>query len=255
MDIQTKKNKNKLLPPWIKEPLVKTKGYFRSLPYRGEGRLCPVCGNTSCKFEAFGSPPRPDAQCMFCGALERHRFVWRYFELETNLFDKNKKKVLHVAPEKCFESRLRKHLGQDYITADLLAPQAMVRMDITDIQFPDDYFDVIYCSHVLEHVLDDRKAMREFYRTLKPDGWAILIVPITTETTFEDPTIDNPSDRLRIFGQADHVRRYGADYVDRLCESGFNVKVSYVSDLLQKDEIEKLGLTSASGAIYYCTKS
>lgn len=254
MNIARIRTKFTLLPPWIVEPLKETRNFIRWLPYHGKDRLCPICGHSSRKFGASGSPPRPDAQCMFCGALERHRLVWHYFEAKTNLFDEKPKKVLHVAPEKFFEKRLRKRLGKNYITADLFDPQAMVKMDVTDIQYPDNYFDVIYCSHVLEHVLDDRKAMREFYRTLKPGGWAILLVPITTETTFEDPTIVNPSDRLRVFGQGDHVRRYGADYVDRLRESGFNVKVSYASDLLQDAEIEKMGLTLASGEIYYCTK-
>jgi len=254
MNIERIRTKLKLLPNWVWEPMRKARNFVRWLPYYGKGRLCPVCGKSSRKFESFGTPPRADAQCIFCDALERHRFVWRYFESETNLFDGKPKKVLHVAPENCFESRLRKRLGQNYITADLLDPHAMVKMDITDIQYPDDYFDVIYCSHVLEHVLDDRKAMREFHRTLKPDGWAILHVPITVETTFEDPSIVDPADRLRVFGQVDHVRRYGNDYIDRLRESGFTVKVSYVSDLFQDNEIEKLGLTSASEGIYYCTK-
>lgn len=248
------KNKIKLLPRWIKDPLLQARSFARWLPYRGTGRVCPVCGNSSRKFESFGSPLRADAKCMFCGALERHRFVWRYFESETNLFNGEQKKVLHVAPENCFEPRLRKRLGSNYITADLLDPQAMIRMDITDIQFPDNYFDVIYCSHVFEHVPDDRKAMREFFRTLKPNGWAILLVPITVEKTFEDPSIVNPSERLRIFGQVDHVRRYGSDYIDRLKESGFNVKMSYATDLFQKNEIKIAGLSTASGAIYYCTK-
>jgi ubiquinone/menaquinone biosynthesis C-methylase UbiE len=108
------------------------------------------------------------------------------------------------------------------MTADLHSP-AMVKMDITNIQFPDETFDVVYCSHVLEHVPDDRKAMREFYRVLKSNGWAVLLVPIIVEKTFEDPSIDKPKDRLRLFGQSDHVRKYGRDYVDRLRESGFSV--------------------------------
>jgi SAM-dependent methyltransferase len=95
-------------------------------------------------------------------------------------------------------------------------PRAMVRMDITDIQYPKDTFDVIYCSHVLEHVVDDRKAMREFHRVLRPDGWALLLVPITVEKTFEDPSVTDPEERLSVFGQEDHVRCYGPDYVERL---------------------------------------
>ena len=145
-------------------------------------------------------------------------------------------------------------MGKDYITADLYDPQTTVKMDITDIPYPDAYFDVIYCSHVFEHVLDDKKAMREFHRVLKPFGWAILLVPITAEKTFEDPSITEPSERLRVFGQDDHVRRYGIDYADRLHECGFEVKVSYVSDLVEKDSAERMGLTPASGEIYYCTK-
>jgi len=192
--------------------------------------------------------------CVRCGALERHRFVWRYLEARTDLFDGRPKRVLHVAPERCLEPRLRSRLGQGYTTADLLDPRAMVRMDITDIHYPDGSFDVIYCSHVLEHVPDDRRALREFRRVLKPDGWAILLVPITAVRTVEDASIVDPADRSRIFGQADHVRRYGPDYVERLREAGFMVRVDQVADCLGDDAV-RLGLTPASGEIYYCTKA
>ena len=109
----------------------------------------------------MGTPPRDDVMCMYCGAVERHRLIWVYFNQQTDLFDGRPKKVLHVAPEPFFESQLRKSLGHTYLTADLYNPRAMVKMDITDIQYPDDTFDVVYCSHVLEHVPDDRQAMRE----------------------------------------------------------------------------------------------
>ena len=104
----------------------------------------------------------------------------------------------------------------EYVSADLDSPLAMANVDITDLPFDDESFDLILCSHVLEHVHDDRLAMRELRRVLKPDGWALLLVPISADVTFEDPSIVRPSDRLRLFGQADHVRRYGPDYVDRL---------------------------------------
>lgn len=198
---------------------------------------------------------REDALCVHCGALERHRFVWLYFSEKTDLFDGRTKKVLHVAPERCFEHLLKKQLGDGYVTADLTSPRAMVKMDITDIQYPDDSFDVIYCSHVLEHVQDDRKAMREFHRVLAKDGWAILLVPITVDRTLEDPTIIDPSERLRVFGQKDHVRRYGPDFVDRLREAGFTVTVTRVSDLFEPADSIRMGLTSVSGEIYHCTKA
>ncbi len=222
--------------------------------YFGWNRRCPVCGKYSRKFKKAGIVSREDAQCPYCGALERHRFAWLYFYKKTNLFDETSKTMLHVAPEECFITHLRKHLGQNYVTADLLK-EADAKMDITDIQYPDEYFDIIYCSHVLEHVQDDKKAIKEFYRVLKQKGWAILLVPITADKTFEDPTIVNPSERLRVFGQEDHVRQYGPDYVNRLHESGFKVEVSNVAKLFEKKDIITMGLTEASGEIYYCTKT
>jgi len=242
-------------PEWAKKPVRLIRSFVMGMFYRGKDRYCPVCRKTSSKFHSFGFVRREDAQCVFCGALERHRFVWQYFVEFTNLFDEKTKKMLHVAPEQCFESRLRNSLGEDYITADLVNPRAMVKMDIANIQYPDGYFDVIYCSHVLEHVQDDKKAMREFCRVLKQGGWAILLVPINADRTFEDSSIVDPAERLRVFGQEDHVRCYGIDYIDRLRDSGFKVKVSSVFDLFDKNDIVRMGLTPASGEIYYCTKA
>jgi len=243
-----------LLPEWVKEPLRIIRDFVMSLLYHGKGRWCPVCEKPSRKFSRSATVARDDARCVQCGALERQRFVWLYFNKMTNLFDGIPKRMLHVAPERCFQSRLRKRLGKGYITADLNNPRASIRMDITDIQYPDGYFDVIFCSHVLEHVQDDKRAMRELRRVLNQSGWAILLVPITADKTFEDPAVIDPSERLKLFGQEDHLRRYGPDFVDRLREAGFEVKVSRVADLFGKSEIELMGLTPISGEIYYCTK-
>jgi SAM-dependent methyltransferase len=180
--------------------------------------------------------------------------VWLYLANKTDLFDGRPKKVLHVAPERCLQPLFSRSLGQGYLTADLAKNRAMVQMDITKIDHADGSFDVIYCSHVLEHVLEDRQAMREFYRVLRPGGWAILLVPITVERTFEDPTIVSPRDRLRVFGQEDHVRRYGPDFVDRLRETGFDVRTIRVQDLYGQADAIHMGLTAACGDIYHCTK-
>jgi ubiquinone/menaquinone biosynthesis C-methylase UbiE len=102
--------------------------------------------------------------------------------------------MLHVAPEPELTGLIQKANYINYLSDDLSAPNAMVRMDITNIQYPDETFDVIYFSHVLEHVSDDRKAMREFYRVLKPGCWAILHVPITANRTFEDPEVIDPKE-------------------------------------------------------------
>jgi SAM-dependent methyltransferase len=222
--------------------------------YRGSRRCCPVCGQSSRKFRRFGIVPREDAKCPRCGALERHRLVWLYFTNRTDLFDGRPKQVLHVAPEQCFEARLRARVGAGYLTADLLDPHVMQGMDITRIEYPDESFDVIYCSHVLEHVPEDRQAMREFRRVLKPSGWALLLVPITADRTVEDPAVTDPSERLRRFGQEDHVRRYGPDYEDRLREAGFEVVVTEVSDLVGSEAAARMGLTHGAGNIYHCRR-
>jgi ubiquinone/menaquinone biosynthesis C-methylase UbiE len=131
----------------------------------------------------------------------------------------------------------------------------MERMDITDIHHPDNSFDVIYCSHVLEHVSDDRKAMGEFCRVLRPSGWAMLNVPINAAQTFEDPSITDPAERERVFGQYDHVRNYGPDYKQRLEEAGFSVLMSSPADLLSPSEMERQGLGGpGAGEIYFCRK-
>jgi ubiquinone/menaquinone biosynthesis C-methylase UbiE len=162
--------------------------------------------------------------------------------------------MLCVAPEPWLDSRFKRLFGEGYLSADLQNPNAMIKMDITDIRFPDRSFDVIYCSHVFEHVPDDRKAMREICRVLTDDGWAILLVPITGERTYEDPSIVSPSERLKAFGQEDHVRRYGTDYVDRLRESGFRVAVVRPQEFLDDASIERMGLRMNAGEIYYCTR-
>jgi SAM-dependent methyltransferase len=241
-------------PPWIEDMLRSLRRGIYSILYRGNTRWCPVCGKSSSKFRASGSPRRQDARCIHCDALERHRFVWLFFQRMTDLFDGKSKTILHVAPERCFESRFRKNFGNDYITADLFDRHVMVRMDITAIPYPDNSFDVIYCSHVLEHVSDDKKALREFYRTLKPNGWAVLLVPITATKTFEDPSIENPAERLKYFGQDDHLRQYGPDFIERVAEAGLKIKALSVSDIVDKDTATRMGLTSESGNIYYCTK-
>jgi predicted SAM-dependent methyltransferase len=226
----------------------------KKLPYYGEGRFCPVCGKSSRRFRPVGLVTPKDSQCVHCGAHERHRFLWLYLLQMTNLFDSSKRKILHVAPESCFESKFKKFFGDNYVTADLYKPNVMYKIDITDIEFANQSFDVIFCSHVLEHVVDDIKAMGEFFRVLKRRGWAILLVPISGETTFEDPSILDHEARLKSFGHKDHVRKYGRDFVDRLHEIGFKVKVTEVNDLVQSSEEAHMGLGQKSGEIYFCTK-
>jgi SAM-dependent methyltransferase len=194
--------------------------------------------------------------CPQCGALERHRFVWLYFAQRTNLFDARPKRLLHIAPEPCFRDRLARHIGAGYVTADMRREGVAETMDIMNIPHPDRSFDIVYCSHVLEHVPNDRAAMRECARVLEPTaGWAMLLVPITAPHTDEDPSITDPAERLRRFGQGDHVRRYGPDYVDRLRDAGFVVEVVRVADVAAPSAALRMGLSAAAGELYHCRRA
>lgn len=223
--------------------------------YAGTRRQCPVCGHSARRFLAYGVVPRDDARCPSCGSLERHRFVWLYLAQRTDLFDARPKRVLHIAPERCFAQRFAKRIGPGYITADLEAAFVSESIDLERIPHRDSSFDVVYCSHVLEHVTDDRRALGEMRRVLKHDGWAMILVPITADRTFEDPSITDPRERERVFGQHDHVRRYGPDFVERLEQSGLGVTVATVSQLIGAGDAERMGLTANTGQIYHCQRT
>ncbi len=227
---------------------------FRKIRYYGHTHYCPVCKSHLSHFILSIADLQENARCPVCRCLERHRLDWVFLNTKTNLFDGRPKKMLHVAPEAIFELKFRKISGLIYITADLNNPRVMCNLDITEIPFADHSFDVIYCSHVLEHVPNDRKALRELYRVLKPGGWALLQVPITAKKTFEDPTIEDPFERKRLFGQIDHVRRYGPDYRERLVEAGFKTTVFSAGEILKnKNDFFRLGIQDWR-LIFYCEK-
>ena len=128
----------------------------------------------------------------------------------------------------------------DYVTTDLNSPIADVKADICNLPFKDDEFDFIICNHVLEHIPNDTKAMEELFRVLKPDGTAVLQVPLKAdlEHTFEDDSITDPKERARIFGQYDHVRVYGMDYFKKLGSIGFKVDAVDYTKTFTSEEIE-----------------
>ncbi|MDI9863866.1 methyltransferase domain-containing protein [Flectobacillus sp. DC10W] len=222
---------------------------------RGNKVECTVCGSTFSKFVPYGRlEPRDNALCPNCLALERHRLMYLYLQQKTNFF-KADLKVLHVAPEYCFIDRFEKMKNLDYITADIESPLAKVKMDLHNIPFEDNTFDVVFCNHVLEHVDDDIRCMQEMRRVLKPNGWGIMQSPQdwNLATTFEDKTITDPKERERLFKQDDHFRIFGRDYHKRLEQGGWHVTQDRFVMEMPKDQVERYALPKEE-IIYLCEK-
>lgn len=220
---------------------------------KGNAVQCPVCEHSYSKFLPYGRIARPNALCPNCLALERHRLMWLFLREKTDFFTA-KMRVLHIAPEHCFIERFEALPNLDYITADIESPLAKVKMDVHDIPFPDNSFDVVFCNHVLEHVTDDLQACSEFNRVLKPTGWGILQSPVyNLEKTLEDNSITDAAERERIFGQRDHVRKYGKDYAARLRSSGIKIEENPFVKELDPALVSKFALP-IDETIFVCRK-
>lgn len=223
--------------------------------YLGNNVQCPICGHKYRKFLPYGrKPPRGNALCPNCLSLERHRLLWLYLKERTGFFNEPMR-FLHIAPEHCFIHRFENMKNLEYITADLDSPLARVKTDIREMPFEDNSFDAVMCNHVMEHIEEDLRAMKEIHRVLKPGGWAIIQVPfmgMDLEDTFEDPSIHKANDRERIYGQRDHVRIYGKDYPERLKKAGFHVMEDRFIHEFNKESIKYYGLPSHE-IIYFCT--
>lgn len=238
----------------LRSAVILPRRVVRLISHAGWARYCPVCCKHARAFLDHGKPPRRGIKCPFCHALDRHRLDWLFFERRTDLFDGRPKRMLHVAPEKWLARRLRRIPALEYLSGDLDGSRAMEKMDITDIHYPDNHFSAIYCSHVLEHVPDDRKAMSELFRVLAPGGWAVLQVPILAAKTWEDPAITEPAERTRHFGQPGHVRACGPDYIDRMREAGFCGEAMRAKTLLSEDERERMAV-AGNRLIFHCWKA
>ncbi|MCA0933164.1 methyltransferase domain-containing protein [Lutimonas saemankumensis] len=228
---------------------------FLSLWLRGDRYTDPIDGKSFKRFLPYGyAVQRPNVLSPSTLSLERHRLIWLYLKNETDFFTKPLK-VLHMAPEQCFLSLFRKMKNLDYTTADLYSPIVDIKADILNLPFEDNSFDFVLCNHVLEHIDDDQKAMKELFRVMKKGGTGIFQVPqeIHREKTFEDPSITDPEERAKYFGQYDHVRVYGRDYFDRLRNAGFKVEEIDYSKVLSPEDIDKYRL--ANGEILpVCSK-
>ena len=216
--------------------------------FRGDAVHCPCCGRGSRRWVRLWL----DApMCPHCSSMARNRLLLLYLRNETPTFAEPTR-LLHFAPEPCLVRVLADAPTIDYLPADLDPHSGAARMDITAIPLEDASVDLAIASHVLEHIPDDRRAMAELRRVVRAGGTALLMVPMEEgRPTYEDPSIGTPEDRLRAFGQEDHVRIYGDDFTDRLREAGFEVRRELYARTLGSEASAKYGLQDYD-AIYVC---
>jgi hypothetical protein len=240
----------KLVPPAARRTVLRR---IRLAIYKGDAVECPCCGSTFSRFMP-GLSHRDTRVCPRCGAQERHRALWLYMRERTDLFARESLSILHWAPEYALQRSLSELPNAAYVSADLHGHEASQHMDMTDVPFKDGSFDLIVCVHVLEHVPDDRQAIREMVRVLKPGGVALLLVPIVLEQpTLEDPGIVTPEQRKEAYWQEDHVRLYGADFPERLRGDGFEVTVDRWVRSLDQATLDRYGLFPLED-VYVATK-
>jgi len=244
----------RILPNGLEVKFRQSFYFLRGLWYRGSKYQCPCCETQVRRFLSGGVTLRSNAQCPRCGSLERHRLLWLYLKQKTDFFNQQLC-VLDVAPSYFMQQKFRHYANLDYLSTGLDDPWVMTHMDLMAIPLPDNHFHCILCYHVLEHITDDRQAMRELFRVLKPNGWAILQSPVdmARETTFEDSRITAPEDRRILFGQDDHLRVYGRDYIERLQEAGFSVTMDTFVRQLSDTSIERWGLMKEE-LLFICKK-
>lgn len=227
-------------------------GTWRARLYSGDEYYCPVCDSHLSNFPPFFRPYH--RWCPVCKSLARHRFVWTFFQQAKLPIHRKNLRILHIAPEDAIRNLFLSIPGADYISGDLYNKNAMVKMDVCAINYPENCFDLIFCSHVLEHVDDDRQALQEFHRVLSPEGQLMLMVPIIGEITIQDPSVTNPAERERLFGQLDHVRVYGNDFVDIVAGEGFEVETIRPNDFATDEDVRRQQL-DVQDRLFVCKKS
>jgi O-antigen biosynthesis protein len=237
--------------------------------YRGTEFRCPVCGVELAAFKPGAASYARMARehgyiyplsavetfnvaaysCPSCDASDRERLYALYLDRVFAEKDQRRYRLLEFAPSFGLSRRLKHTAFVDYRSADLYRNNVDDRVDITDMRgYADDSFDIILCSHVLEHVPDDRRAMRELHRILRPDGLAIVMVPLVhgVDETNEDLAIDTPALRWKYFGSDDHVRQYGKrDFADRLTLAGFAVERLGI-DFFGEEAFRRAGIATDS---------
>jgi SAM-dependent methyltransferase len=190
-----------------------------SLSYGGDAHECNVCGFIMSKFIVLSNGNK---LCPKCGSLPRTRKLWQIIESEVT-----GKEILHFSPSKSLRDRIASYSPKSYVTTDYDDEfEADKKHDIQAIEEPDNSFDLVICYHILEHIPNDRQAMSELYRVLKPGGICYIQTPFKEGDIYEDSSITTPEGRLEHFGQSDHLRIYSVEGLKaRLEDVGFTVEV------------------------------
>jgi len=202
-------------------------GKLSSILYMGNTFHCNCCGKNFRKFLDKGIVKRPNAKCPYCFSLERTRVLDLYLNNELGLYKKNDIKLLHFAPEPSLFKKINAIKGIDYIDGDIHPDYARNKIDITDIKFTDDFFDLIICSHVLGHVPNEEKAIKELHRVMKPGGTALImsLLDIDSKRTIEYEHVQSLEDRIKHYGEPDLCRLHGLDLKLRLQNGGFRTEM------------------------------
>ena len=227
------------VPPRYKQAVRRAYLRVAAVTSAGSTVECPCCGAGLRRFARFHGERD---QCPQCGALMRHRAVLLLLKERLGL-PASGGRVIHIGPSRTVAAWFGRQQEIDYVSVDIDSPFVDVQADATDLPFESESFDLVVCLHVLEHIPEDRKAISEMYRVLRPGGRAVLQVPPSDlAVTREDPSITDPHERERLFGQYDHVRLCGADYPARIAEAGFDVeRIDYVATL-DEDDRRRYGL-------------
>ena len=225
---------------------------LKSLFLKGENFYCPCCERSSSKFldKGNGLVVRKNAVCPNCGSLERSRLLKLYLENETKIFENNPK-ILHFAPEESLKNLLK--LNPNYVDVDINPNLASIEMDITEITFPNDHFDLIICSHVLGHIPDEKKALKELYRVLKSGGdlFILSLMDPHSAKTLEDRTIKTTKEKLNAYGESDLERLYGTDFLERIKTDDVEIERIDYREHFSSTERTKMSLGNGEREIIY----
>lgn len=229
-------------------------GILRPLAYKGNNVTCNICQKTWKCFAPFGVIQRPNVLCPSCESAERQRFIWYYLNHHTNYWD-TPQRVLHFAPELCFETRFRNNKYWQYTSADLLKGMAERVEQIENLTFPDEHFDLLFCSHVLGYVHNEAKALSEIHRVLKINGVAIILTRIhyATPRSFYGGELKT-SKRESEYGLDPYVVRvHGMDYANILAQQGnFDVTPIRWSDCCDEPTARHYGFISSEADAGIC---